>query len=306
MKKTGWFSLCMVLMLSVFALGNPLQIPPVPADVKWMVHFDMEKFRSSHLHDFLMEESFTRSFRKWNDRLNRELKMDVLRDMASITLYNAGLEEETIIGCFRGKFDKDYILGKIREATDLEEIVSGAHTLLHWDHREYAVFTDRDLVLYSNDRWAIENALKSISGRQENLMEGTDISHSVPKDAVMFAYIENPQMLLGIPAKSRFLDKIVTVLYHVSEQGDMVKSFLRMEAGSKEDAENLRDIFKGLMAVTRMQFSQEYDVMKFMENVRFKITGSTMEIEMEAPADEIFQLLRDKMKLVGLVPGGGI
>ena len=306
MKKISCICLGIVLMLSVSAWGEPIQKPPVPADAKWIVHFDMEKFRSSHLHDFLMEESFTRPFRKWNARLNKELNMDVIRDMTSISLFNAGVEEDSIVGCFRGKFDRDFIVGKINENSKFEEILSGSHTLLHWDRREYAVFVGKEMILYSNDRWAIENALKTISGGQKNLMDERDRLGSVPEAAVMFAYMKNPTRLLGLPAKSRFLDKIGSVLYHISERGDMVRSYLKMETGSKEDAENIRDIFKGLMAVARMQAPQDFEAVKFIDDVHFKITNNTMEIELEAPAEELFQILRNRMKLAGLIPGDGL
>ena len=55
-----------------------------------------------------------------------------------------------------------------------------------------------------------------------------------------------------------------------------------------------------------MQAPQEYEAAKFLDDVRFTITDSTMEIEMEAPAEELFQLLHSRMKLAGLIPGAGL
>lgn len=306
MKKAKLLGFVLVFMLSisVFAGGIPTQKSLIPADAEWMVHFDMEKFRSSRLHDFLMEENFTRSFRKWNSRLNKELDMDVIRDMSSLTVFNAGHEERTIVGCFRGRFDKLSLMDKIREKTELDEIKSGAHTLLHWNRREYAVFAEKDLILYSNDRWAIESALKSLPAAGKGISGMSELAKDVPPDTMMFAFMKNPRHLLGIPSRSKFFNKIGAVLYYVSENADTVRSYLRIETQSREDAEDLRDLFKGMMAMVRLQAGEEYEEIKYLEDVKFEITGNKMEIQMSAPADEIFNVLRKRMKLAGLLPYG--
>lgn len=293
-----------VLSLSLFAGGIPIQKSLVPADAKWMVHFDMAKFRNSRLHDFLMEENFTRSFRKWNSRLNKELDMDVIRDMSSLTVFNAGHEERTIVGCFRGRFDNLSLLEKIRGRTEVDEIKSGSHTLLHWNRREYAVFAEKDLILYSNDRKAIENALKSLPSKGKDVSFMSEVAKDVPSDAMMFAFMKNPGYLLGIPSKSKFLDKIGTALYYVSENADIVRSSLRVETQSREDAENIQDLIKGMMAMVRLQAGEEYEEIKYLEDVKFEITGNRMEIRMSAPADEIFKILRKRMKLAAFLPAG--
>jgi hypothetical protein len=305
MKRIRWisFGICLILTVSFLSWGHAAQRAPVPAEAKWMVHFDMAKFRLSHLHDFLMEESFTRPFRKWNARLEREVNMDVIRDMEAVTLFNTGTDEDSIVACFRGKIDKDFLMGKIKEETDYEEIPFGDFNMIRWDRREYAVFAAEDLVLYSSDRWAIEQALKTMTGGQRELSD-SGVPAAVPKEAIAYAYMKSPKKILGLPSKSKFADKIGAVLYHVSEVGDMVHSYLKMETMSKADAESLRDIFKGLIAVARLQAPEDFEEVKFLDRVRMNITGNTLEIEMEAPAGEIFEMLRHRMKLAGLIPAG--
>jgi hypothetical protein len=296
-------SLALLLAASVFAWGNPAQKPIIPSDAKWMIHFDMAKFRDSSFFDFLMEESFTRPFRKWNARLGKEVNMDVVRDMDSITLFNTDYDEDSLVALFKGRIDRDFLLGKMKEDSDFEETKSGKYTLLHWDRQEYAVFAEKDLIAYSKDRWAIENAMKALAGSKSS-SDIKGIAGSLPANVMMFAHIKSPKKILGLPSKAGFADKIGSVLYYVSENGDMVRSYLKIETSSKADAENLRDIFKGLIAVARLQAPKEFEGMEYLDSVQFNIDGSTMEIKIEAPAEELFKMLRTKMKLAGLIPQG--
>ncbi len=292
-----------ILLILVFSLelkAASIQKSIIAADAKWVVHIDMKKFTSTKLYELFMNDESTVKIRKRTDKLFKKLNFDPLKDIMGVTAYGVEKDEEKTVICFSGNIDKAHILGLFDEEADHKEISYGKYIIYSWGHDDFGVFVSDNLGLFSENEEAIKTALDVIDGKKENLSSSPMMKYvkEIPSDAFLMAVVDDISSLAGRHDKAVMLKKAGMASFAIMEKKGDVALDLKFTTGSPEDAKNVEQMIKGLVAFGNLQLKQEKDVLELLERLRISIDGNKVQMGLTYPIDKLFNIISGRTKIL--------
>jgi hypothetical protein len=168
MKKTTVIIATLAAIALLWAVPVfPGTIPSsiVPETASWVVHLDMEKFVATGLYGYLEKDG---KFEIKSRDLDRWFKMDIPKDVKSVTVFGLGPGDEQIVFAVAGKFDKAGIIAMVEADKDHQKTAYGAYTLYSSGSDEYGAFINDNLLVFSEGRAVIEKVLDTAAGKAKN------------------------------------------------------------------------------------------------------------------------------------------
>ena len=292
-----------ILIIVVFSLelkADSIQKSIIAADAKWVVHIDMKKFTSTKLYELFMNDESTVKIRKKTDKFFKKLNFDPLKDIMGVTAYGAEKDEENTVVCFSGNIDKAHILGLFDEEADHQEISYGKYIIYRWGHDDFGVFVSDSLGLFSENEEAIKTALDVIDGKKENISSSPMMKYvkEIPSDAFLMAVVDDISSLAGKHDKAVMLKKAGMASFAIMEKKGDVALDLKFTTGSPEDAKNVEQMIKGLVAFGNLQLKEEKDVLELLERLRISIDGNKVQMGLTYPIDKLFNIISGRTKIL--------
>ena len=295
MKKTA----VIIATLAAVALLGAVPVFPgtipssiVPETAKWVVHLDMEKFVATGLYGYLEKDG---KFEIKSRDLDRWFKMDIPKDVKSITVFGLGPGDEQIVFAVAGKFDKAGIIAMVEADKDHQKTAYGAYTLYSSGSDEYGAFINDNLLVFSEGRAVIEKVLDTAGGKAKNFA-GTPLSASlkeVPAGAFLSGVLPDLSGLGKEFGQSKVLDKASGLFFLAQEKKESLLVRLQVTAESPESAKNMADVVQGLIAMGRLG-GNEGDMAKIaslLDGLQVKLDGKVLRLDFERPSKEIADLL---------------
>lgn len=287
------------LMLSSQVSAAELQKNIIPAEAAWVIHFDLERALSSQLFEQIRQnEKWDQMLEKRSRYLNK-LRVDPLKDIRGITIFGLGHEEEQAAACISGTFDKDHLLGLLGLEDSHQEIPYGNAIIHNWDRNEYGTFVGEGMLLLSKSEDTLKTALDVISGAKPAITGSAAGAalEQVPGDALFTGFAHNISALItgqGAPAVFR---KAETALLHVRERGPNMIFQAEMGVASPQDAANIEQILRGLLAMVDMYREEIPAGIHVPEDVQINTTGTQVRVQVVYPSSELLQFLSGQRHL---------
>ena len=264
----------------------------VPETASWVVHLDMEKFVATGLYGYLEKDG---KFEIKSRDLDRWFKMDIPKDVKSITVFGLGPGDEQIVFAVAGKFDKAGIIAMVEADKDHQKTAYGAYTLYSSGSDEYGAFINDNLLVFSEGRAVIEKVLDTAGGKAKNFA-ATPLSASlkdVPAGAFLSGVLPDLSGLGKEFGQSKVLDKASGLFFLAQEKKESLLVRLQVTAESPESAKNMADVVQGLIAMGRLG-GNEGDMAKIaslLDGLQVKLEGKVLRLDFERPSKEIADLL---------------
>jgi hypothetical protein len=299
MKKTTVIIATLAAIALLWAVPVfPGTIPSsiVPETASWVVHLDMEKFVATGLYGYLEKDG---KFEIKSRDLDRWFKMDIPKDVKSVTVFGLGPGDEQIVFAVAGKFDKAGIIAMVEADKDHQKTAYGAYTLYSSGSDEYGAFINDNLLVFSEGRAVIEKVLDTAAGKAKNFA-ATPLSASlkaVPGTAFLSGTMPDLSRLSGLNSQSKVLDKASGLFFLAQEKTDKLLVRLQVTADTPESAKNMVDVVNGLIAMGRLGGNDENmaKLATLLDGLTVKLEGKVVTLDFERPSKEIADLIsRDK------------
>lgn len=305
MKKMIIFIVVMVLVLVFISsiTAETFRASIVPADAQWVIHLDIDKFKSTRVGDMLLKEKDISGLHKINREFLKETKINLFQDISGITLYGGGKDEESTVVCLSGKFDRNYLLGLLEGEDSHRATKHGQNTIHKWDGHDFGAFARDNLVLLGKDRGMMERALDVIAGKRKNISSTPTgvYFQKTPKDVFITVAASNVSLLMEGRSKPRFLKNISSGFLTASEENTNFNLQLTVGADSQKDAANLEQVIKGFVALGKMYVEEIGDLSSLLENLTITVQKNQVQVQLIYPSDELFDILSNSGKfLLGL------
>lgn len=296
LKKTALLVVVLLVVALWFVVPAwPGTIPGsiVPEGARWIAHLDMEKFVATKLYEFLNKDG---KFDIKSRDLGRWFKIDVPKDITGVTVF--GFEpggKGQIVFAVAGKFDKPGLLAFIALDKDHQETPYGSYTLISTGSDEYGAFITDNLIVFSEDRAAIEKVLDTAGGKAKTFA-ATPLSAAlkdVPSSAFLSGVLPDLSKLSGMNSQSKILEKASGLFLLAQEKQDALQIRLQVTADSPENAKNMLDLVQGIIAMGRLA-GNEGDMAKaaaLLDGLQVKLDGKVLKLEFERPSRDIADLL---------------
>ncbi len=301
MKKA--IVILVTILLAVFfccqLMAATIQKSIVPAEAAWMIHFDLEKFSSTQIGEYLLSEEGSSGLKKKNAQFRKKYQIDLLKDIDGITVFGLGAGEEKLVASLRGNFNKNYLLGLLAEEDSHREIPYGKYTIHNWDSDEYGVFADENLVLMGPDEDALKLALDVIAGKKANISSSpmNDYLKEIPSDAFFSAFVNDISSLAKGASKVFIIKKTESASFSLMEKGENLNLRLNFSAKTLEDAKNMENVIRGLIALVNMQLDEKKMGIQVPEDMKIETEGKKVRMEMNYPTKALLDKVGDKIKI---------
>jgi hypothetical protein len=276
------------LFLALPAWPGTLPTSIVPEGVRWIAHLDMEKFIGTKLYEYLEKDG---RFEIKNRDLDRWFKIDVPKDITGVTIFGLEPGEKQAVVAVAGKFDKARLLTLLDLAEDHQEIPYGAFTLYSTGDDEFGAFVNDGLIVFSENRQAVEKVLDTAAGKTKNFTSSK--LNAALKDLSSGAFLSGVvEDLAGLGKEinqSKFVEKALGMFFLAQEKQDNLQVRVQITADSPESAKNMADIAQGLIALARLgQGEGPRAVPAFLvDGLQVKIEGKTVRLELDVPSREL-------------------
>jgi len=286
------------LLLSTAVRAETLKKNIVPADADWIIHLDLEQLLSSRLFNHIIGADGWDEVEKRNATFEKKFRINLLKDIKSVTVYGKGHDEESAVACISGRFDKDHLLQLLGMDEAHKEIPYADFTMHNWDGEAFGAFVGDDLAVITKSEDILKQALDVISGKAADITrsDAASLISRAPADSFVTAVARNIPDLLGDEQDdhSAILKKAESALLHVAERGDDLFLGAEMSVTSPKDAENIEQMLKGLLALVDMYKDDIPAGIKIPEDIKISRTGNNVLVEMSYPTAEAIKLIAEK------------
>lgn len=309
MKKTIIIlvAILLALILAPAIRGTSLQKSIIPADTEWVLHFDMEKYISTQLNGTIMKEEGALKIKKKSEKFARKYKVDLLKDVKGITIYGKGTGDKKAVVCITGKFDRNYLLNLLKKETSYREIPHGKHIIYNWDGNDFGTFASDQLILLSEDEEAVKTSLDVISGKKKNITSSPLISslNEIPPDAFLMAAVGDISSITKSRKKPVILKKMGKAVFSIMEKQENLALKLNFDVKSLEDAEQMEQIVRGLIAMVNMHQEEKDSKLRLSKSIKVTTKDKNVQLELIYPTVDLVEMTLGKRKIPGLfIPEG--
>ena len=281
------------LILVVPAWPGTVPTSIVPEGARWMAHLDMEKFVATKLYEYLEKDG---RFEIKSRDLSRWFKIDVPKDVTSLTVFGLELRHDlgmnmATVFAVAGKFDKAGLLALIALDKEHQETPYGAYTLYSTDSDEYGAFINNGLIVFSENREAIEKVLDTAAGKTK--------SFASSKLNASFKDVSSGAFLSGVVGdlsglgkginQSKLVEKAGMMFFLAQEKQDNLQVRVQVTADTPENAKNMADMAQGLIALVRLGQGEGPGAIpaSLVEGLKVKLDGKTVRLELDMPSREV-------------------
>lgn len=300
MKKAVFL---LIILLTPFLVcestASTLQKSIIPEDADWVIHFDVEKFRSTRFGDQLLNNENILGLSHKNARFRDKYQIDILEDINGFTVYGSGKDEENAVVCLRGNFDHAYLLGLLAEEESHKEVQHGDFIIHTWDYHEAGVFVDENLALISEDVTAIRKALDVITGKKASITSSSLMStmNEIPPNAFFTAFARDISELAEHESDVFIFRKTESALFTVEEAKEDIKLKLNFTVKTLEDAQNMESVIRGLISLAKMQMEEsQRDIFHRLEEIVVTTEGKKIQVDLSYPFQELVDIVLGKVK----------
>ena len=290
-----------VLMIAALALAALIFVVPawpgtlptsiVPDGARWVAHLDMEKFIASTLYQYLEKDG---KFDIKSRDLNRWFKIDVPKDITGLTIFGLDPGDKQAVFAVAGKFDKAGILAMIALDKEHQETPYGAYTLYSTGSDEYGAFINDGLIVFSENREAIEKVLDTAAGKTKNFASSklNASFKDVSSGAFLSGVVEDLSGLGKEINQSKFVGKASMMFFLAQEKQDNLQVRVQVTADSPDSAKNMADMAQGLIALVRLGQGEGPGAVpaSLVEGLKVKLDGKTVRLELDMPSREVANL----------------
>jgi len=289
-----------VLLVFIFCCelkASSLQKSIVPAEALWVVHVDLIKFKASRLGDIVLNKINALGLKDEVGHFQKQYKMDLLNDIEGVTAIGLGKDENDIVVCLKGNFNQDFLLGLLGMEDSHQEIPYGKYTLHNWNKDEFGAFVD-DLALITQNKNALMRVLDVISGKKADISSSSLMAYlkKVPPNAFVSAMAKDISAIAKGETEVFVFKKMKSALLTLAEVKENLDLRLDFMVDTIEDANNIENAIKGLIALANMHLSEEDSALRIPKDIVISTKKNKVQIELVYPTEDLVNILLGKVK----------
>ncbi|HUR46068.1 MAG TPA: hypothetical protein VMZ27_09360 [Candidatus Saccharimonadales bacterium] len=278
------FHLFAVLLFVTSTQADPLRKEQVGADVKWLVHLDVDSFFGSKVGQFVMQEFVEKKLAKQKDDLNKKFGLNLdWHQIHGVTAYGSEYK-------MRGEPSGVLIVHSDLAVADMIEAIMAVldargegNPLKKIETKPFPIYSVKDqlfgtpmkggLLVLSRSKDDLQAACKTILGSSANLRSVKTFSAlpETPKGFIVMGVAEGFTDA-PLPPQAKILKNADGAQIVAGEQGDKLFLQLSLSAKDPESATQIQQVLQGLLALGALAQGENKDLQELTQAT--KISGS--------------------------------
>jgi hypothetical protein len=299
-------SLTLVLISAVSA--GPVQKERVPADAKWLLHLDFDKFRASKVGGYLTREVLEKKLAGPKADLKRDLNFDLdITKISSITAFGTDYQSHPDAnGVLLIKTDLDVqkaLDGAIQKISadsggSAEPIkkLPGSSAAYSINDDVFVTIRPDKLVLLGKSRQPVEKAAAVLEGKAASLNSSKAFSGfpEVPKAFFFVAIAEAFNEDTPLPPQAKVLKMTDGGRLVLGENAENLFLNLTLKAKSSEVVSQMQQVIQGTVALASLSQEENPDLMQLAQSVKVSSDDKMVTVGVEYPVAKAIEKLSEK------------
>jgi hypothetical protein len=306
-------ALALVAAAASVASAEPLDLGRVPAKAVWMMHADMDAARESTVVKRMVERAMKKhpQLETMLGMGSKMMGMDPRKDLHDVTVYGLDTDKKNAVMVVHADANREFLEKMVEKARDHETTKHRDYTLHQWTHKGWkgragetvvgAFFKD-DVMVFARSADRVEMALDVLDGKVESVDGDSPLAGRTRPGSILVgrAVAIDPDTKCPVLKQGRG--------YRVAMGENEGESFYRarLEMDSEEAARQAEAVTEGFVALGKLRFGDEPQVMKLIDGVETTTSGSTSSIAWNAKADDVWTVaekIAEKMEVTMVVDG---
>jgi len=265
------------------ALAGPLKLDYLPAETRWAVHWDVERFLQSRIGKTVLEAQLERRLDEGRRKLREKLGLDLdWRKIRSFTLYGCDYqapERAQGVLLVDADWDLEAAFQKAIQSGKCDAVLSLGNGLYSIHKDIFVAAASGKPAVLGGDREKVEAARRAILNRKDPLSE----------DSMLARMLREPSGGFLTFAARRFAE----------EAPDRAVLTVSLRAKSPEVSRQVEQVVRGLLALATLKQDENPDLKELVDNAKIVRSKETVKIRIAPPLDRILEKLREAVKNMG-------
>jgi hypothetical protein len=298
--KTWLAALTLVIGLGNSARSEPLNHRQVPTDAKWLVHVDVSAVKtgdaSQKISDLWLQlPSTTQQLR----RLRWTTGVDPIKDLKGITIYSRSYKPKSAVVILQSKVSQERLHRYLRRRPDYHTSEHGPHELMGWTERKgrvdahpmTACFYRPTLWVFTSDIDDLRSALDVLASSSPGLSPDSPLHAPAAPDGTMIQVRGTGLAEAELPFESPLIRKSTYLIALGGVTSTEAFAEARVTTDSEEVAGQLRAVVEGLLAMARLRFDKDPDLLRILNAVKVSAAERTVAVNCRWPAEDLVKLV---------------
>jgi hypothetical protein len=275
--------------------AGPPDFRRVPADSKWVAHFDADAFRSSPVLKTFVEHCLSEQKPGQSESLLLGAwPMSTLDKLDSVTAFGSRLALKNGAAILEERWDKDEIVRKLQSKRQIASSTQTGHATYAWTEHpgtEYAhevaiAFPRTNVMVFasSND---LPEALALVDGKAAALgNSGSPLTADVPQGTVLLARGAGlTDADLG--PHFRFFGHIAAFEYRLTDRNGAYEEVASLDADTEKAAEKLKKVVEGSIAWVSLRFGKDKELSDMIDATELTRNGKQVRVRFHASSSAL-------------------
>lgn len=252
-----------LIIFAVAARAEPIPQPLafVPNAARAVVVIDVKQVAGSEAFKVFMTRSDGERFRSTLAKIKEKSGVDVLGDIARITLFGKADRAEAGGMILEGRFDEAKLVARLQANPQYRSFSDGGLIIHQWFDKteKYGCFPAEGMIAVWNSRLALDESLSAREDPKQQFMLNSDVQQVVDMQRLFANTAEQFRPAVWAAAIPRTDGGVIEQMgvkaayATLSRQGNQVLMQARLGAQTPESASQLADFVKGWIAFGQMQ-----------------------------------------------------
>jgi hypothetical protein len=286
--------------------SDELKRERLPANVDFVVHFDVEGFKATQLWKHVSEkgEDLDLDIDEL-DEIEEELGIDPLTDVRAVTLYKMESQEDPTVVLFSSTSKVDAALAKHQLERDYRKITSRGIELHTWgdaddpddDERMFAYVHpvgEERVVVVAGDEESAVHAARVLRGEDpSHASAGTLLTLAPARGSFLYVAAAEIPHLHDLTPASQVFGLAQGIQVDLGEAGGFLRAHMGVTTGSAEDALNISNVLNGLVSLARLAGNELGELLELLTGIRLATRGSEVLFDFEFGVDRLIEILEE-------------
>ncbi|HUT13478.1 MAG TPA: hypothetical protein VMY42_23525 [Thermoguttaceae bacterium] len=282
------------------ARAEPLDRREIAADARWVVHVDFDAARSATvarkvLDGWLARESVQRGL----EQIEAAVGTDLEEDLHSASLYGSRFAPQTGVVIVRAEVDGQRVREFVGKLPDFRAGLHGGHELYTWTQDKgksnerpvTGCVVGSGIIVFGQNADDVKKALDVLDGKLPRLAGSGSL---LDRDAPAGTIVQAGAVRLAeaeLPFQSPIVQQCQLLAMAAGEQDGVV--FVRGESTMKSDevADQVKTIVEGFIAIAKLQYSDEEELVEILRAVTVTKAEKTVRVEWRGSAEKVLKLV---------------
>lgn len=291
-----------VIGLCGSATAAPFAPQHVSADAQWVVHLDLDAWRTTELGERVKERMLNRQAVVSRIEQIKEITgVDVAEDSHGITLYSDQYRPRHGVALVYIAADEAKIAKALADRENYQTSKQGDLTVHSWTakrngerHPVSMAFAEGEMVAISNSPAAVAAAVAVLGDKSASIAGKKSPLAAKPEEGSVLLIRADGVAGANLPARSPMVKQIESVSVSLGQQQDDSHFSVRIATLDAEVAESIEDIVEGFAAVVRLRRPEDKDAQLIIDGLKADSRDRVVEISWHAPAKEVLDILEKR------------